>query len=302
MELAQVVVRQCLVMLIYMAAGFLLFRGKKVTEEGSRSLATLLLWLVLPAVLVKSFCVSPTTEKIIFFFQSTAAGALVLGVSLLIARMLFKKAPIDRFATAFSNAGFIGIPLVQAAMGADAVFYVAGMIAMLNILQWTHGVSFMTGGRAKCTLRTVLVNPITMGTMLGLILFFTGLGVSLPNVLFSAIDGLSAMNAPLAMLILGTYLARVDIKKTVLSRQLYWVSVVRLVVIPLALYGVLFLIPIPAGIKASLMIAASAPVGANVAVYAQLHGMDYGYASQTVVLSTVLSIATIPLVALFSMF
>lgn len=298
MELVQPIIRQCLVMFLYMGAGYALYKGKKITDQGSRCLATLLLWLVLPTVLIKSFCVSPIAEKVLHLALSSAVGAGTLGICILVARLLFGKAPVDRFAATFSNAGFIGIPLVQAALGSEAVFYIVGMIALLNILQWTYGVSFLTGGRVRCTAKTVLLNPITISVLTGIILFFTGLGARLPGVVFSSLEGIAAMNAPLAMLILGTYLAQADIKSMLLTPRLYVVSAVRLIVIPLLLVALLKWLPIPALIKTAVLIAASAPVGSNVAVYAQLHNLDYVYASKTVVLSTMLSILTLPVIML----
>lgn len=298
MDLAVIVFRQTLVMFLYMLAGFLLFKAEKITVQGSRDMATLLVWLVIPTVLINSFCVEFSAEKLRQLLLSSLLGALALLLAIIAARLFFRKRPIDDFAAAFSNAGFMGIPLVQAALGSEAVFFLAGLIALLNILQWTYGVGILTGKKAALSLKSFLFNPIMVGILIGPALFVTGLGTRLPLVISSTLSGLAALNAPLAMLILGCYLAQTRLKDVFTTPRLYWLSAVRLIIIPLITLLVFWPLPMDREIKLAVFIAASAPVGANVAVYAQLHGLDYPYACQTVSLATVLSTAALPLMLL----
>ena len=306
MEVVGLLVNQIIIMFLYMIFGFILFKGKKISKEGSANMASLLVWLIIPVVVVKSFCVEPTRERMIGLLLSIAAAIAAQGLSMLISHLFFKKRPIDNFAAAFSNAGFIGIPLVTATVGGDAVFYIAFFVAILNILQWVYGVAVITEKKMKITGST-LIHPLILGTVLGLILFFTGLGAMLPKVVMSTLTGISALNAPLAMLIMGVYLAQADMKSLWTDKNLYTLSFVRLVLIPLLtvllLWGLHLLIPaMNATIVLALLIAAIAPVGANVAVYAQLHNKDYVYASKTVVISTLLSLVTMPLVVLLAQY
>ena len=306
MEVVKLLVNQIIIMFLYMIFGFVLFKGKKISKEGSANMATLLVWLIIPVVVVKSFCVEPTQERMVGLLLSIAAAVAAQAVSMLVSHLFFKKRPIDNFAAAFSNAGFIGIPLVTATVGGDAVFYIAFFVAILNILQWVYGVAVITEKKMKITGST-LVHPLILGTVLGLVLFFTGLGAKLPTVVMSTLSGISALNAPLAMLIMGVYLAQADMKSLWTDKHLYILSFVRLVLIPLLtvllLWGMQLLIPaLSSTIVLALLIAAIAPVGANVAVYAQLHNKDYVYASKTVVISTLLSLVSMPLVVLLAQY
>lgn len=306
MEVVKLLINQIVIMFLYMIFGFVLFKGKKISKEGSANMASLLVWLIIPVVVVKSFCVEPTRERIVGLLLSIAAAVAAQGLSMLVSHLFFKKRPIDNFAAAFSNAGFIGIPLVTATVGGDAVFYIAFFVAILNILQWVYGVAVITEKKMKITGST-LVHPLILGTVLGLVLFFTGLGAKLPTVVMSTLSGISAVNAPLAMIIMGVYLAQADMKSLWTDKQLYILSIVRLVLIPLLtlalLWGMHLLIPaLNTTIVLALLIAAIAPVGANVAVYAQLHNKDYVYASKTVVISTLLSLVSMPLVVLLAQY
>ena len=300
MRIAILIFEQTVVMFLYMFAGYLLFRGEKITVKGSRDMANLLLWLVIPSVLVDSFCVERTAAKMIELLQSALAGALALLIAMAIAAVIFRKDPIDNFGSAFSNAGFIGIPLVREALGDDAVFWIVGIIAMLNMLQWTYGVRVMTGKKSSKGIKGILANPLLVGICIGLLLFLTGLGAKLPDVLRTTLDGISAINAPLAMIVLGTYLAQANALQMLTERHLYLVSLVRLIIIPLATLFVFCILPVPREILLAVFISASAPIGSNVAVYAQLNDQDYPYACQTVALTTLLSIITLPVMMMLA--
>ncbi|MCI9545025.1 MAG: AEC family transporter [Acutalibacter muris] len=294
METTSIVFQQTLTMAIYMLVGFALFKGGKITKEGSKSLANLLVWLIIPAVIINSFCVELSLEKLRALGLSALLAAVALAVSAAISHFAFKKSPVDNFAAAFSNCGFMGIPLVRAGFGDEAVFLLVGFVVLLNLLQWTYGAALLKGDKGAVSLKGVLLNPITVGTAAGVVLFVTGLGSRLPGVLGGAIGGLAALNSPIAMLVLGIYMAQTSLKETVMSPRLYVLSAVRLLLIPAVTLALLTPLPVDLTMKYVILLGASAPVGANVAVYAQLYGKDYSYACRTVVLSTVLSILTLP--------
>ena len=296
METALIVFKQTVVMFLYMFAGYILFRTEKMTIKGSKDIASLLVWLVIPTVIVNSFCVERTAARTVELLESALVSALGLILSMVIASLIYKKKPVDHFGAAFSNAGFIGIPLVQAAFGNQAVFWIVPIIAMLNMLQWSYGVSLLTGEKSAVGIRHLVYNPILVGTVIGLLVYFTGLGQHLPGVVSTTLSGISALNAPLAMIVLGSYLAQSDMKKMFTSSGLYCLSAVRLLLIPAATLVIFRFIPIRTDILLSEFIALSTPIGANVAVYAQLYDRYYPYACQTVALTTLLSIATLPLI------
>ena len=84
--------------------------------------------------------------------------------------MLFfhRKSAVREFGTAFSNAGFIGIPLVQMTLGSDAVFYVASYVALINIFQWTYGVLILTKDKSAVSAKKIVKNPILIALIIAL--------------------------------------------------------------------------------------------------------------------------------------
>ena len=294
-----IVLRQIVIMFLYMAIGGLLFQKGLITKEGSKSLANLLLYVVLPCVVVKSFCVARTPERTSGLLVSFLAALGILLLAMAVSHLLFQKNPIDDFGAAFSNAGFMGFPLVAAVQGSEAIFYAAGFVALLNALQWTYGQSLLSGDPGYRSPRAILKNPLVLSLLLGILIFC--FEIPMPAIASDLLAALSALNAPLAMVILGVYLAQTDPKTLFNDPHLYVVAAARLVLIPLLTILVLKLLPTEyAAIATTLVIVAAAPIGSNVAVYAQKLGKDYAYAVRGVCLSTLLSAITMPLLMLFA--
>ena len=296
METMWILIRQILQMFLLGLLGFLLFRGKKITREGSQALGNILIYLALPSVIINGFLVERTPEHLMGILYSAISAAVLLLVSILVSRAFFRKDAIAAFAGAFSNPGFFGIPLILASAGQGAVFYVACFVAFLNIGQWTYGVSILTGQPIRQGLqwKKLIRAPFIIAIMIGLVLFLAG--IRPPAVISGCLSTVASLNTPLAMFTVGIYLAQTDLRRMFTRRALYLVSLVRLLIVPLISLGLLSLLPQAYGdMKLALLIAISCPVGSNVAVYAQLHGKDYPYAVETVVISTLLSIVTIPL-------
>lgn len=295
MEMAFVILKQMLVMALYMTAGYILFKKGKLTLEGSRILANLLVWLIVPAMLIRAFCVECTAEKLSMLGQSFILAAVAMLFTIGFASLFFRKNGVECFAVAFSNAGFIGIPLVTSALGEYAVFYICGMLVFVNCLQWGWGVPTIKGERMSFSLRSFIANPFIIASIIGIFLFLTGLGTKLPGVVNTAIKGVADLNAPLAMMVLGVYLARTKLSELFTTKRLYFISVMRMWVIPVITMLLFCLFPIANEIRIAVLITASSPVGANVAVYAQMFDGDYPYACQMVTCSTLLSIVMMPL-------
>ena len=131
-----------------------------------------------------------------------------------------------------------------------------------------------------------------LGVAAGLILFVTP--IELPEILVSCVGYVANLNTPLAMIILGVYLAQTKLGEIFSTPRLYMGSAVRLALIPLLTLAMLTVLPIPSEIRMTVLIAASTPVGSNVAVLAQLNGLDYSYASKLVCSTTLISILTVP--------
>ncbi len=296
MEIVSLLFRQNVIMFLYLFIGYILYKKKVITAQGSGEIGKLLLYVIMPAAIIKSYIKDYSKEMLAGFLVSFLAALGALLLAMLISRLVFRrKSAIRQFGAAFSNAGFIGIPLVQMTLGEEAVFYVASFVAILNILQWTYGVFIMTGDKSQISLKKITTNPIAVSLVIGLLLFF--LPIELPAIVTGVIGTLASMNGPLAMIVLGAYLAQVPLKELFTDKLTYLCAAVRLLLIPVLTMVCLFLIPDGFGtVRLAVMLAAAAPVGSNVAIFAQIYHKEYTDAVKDVCLSTVLSILTMPVV------
>lgn len=296
MQVSLIVLRQTAAMFLLMVVGFALYKTKRIDEPGSRSIASALLYAVMPATLINSLLLERTPANTALLVRSTLAAASAMLLSVAAARLIYRKSGVEAFAAAFSNAGFVGIPLVQAAFGADASFCIVDYMVLLCFSQYTYGVALLTGEKLFFSPASLAKNPVIRGTAIGLVLYFSGLSCSLPSLFTGFLSSLAGLNAPLGMILLGVYLAQSELGTTFTTPRLYGLCAVRLVLIPLLTAGLLFLLPLDHELKLCLLIASAAPVGAGAATYAQLFGGNYRYAGQAVALSSLLSVVTLPLV------
>ncbi len=294
MDIALIILKQIIVMFLIMGMGFVLFKKGLITKDGSKTLANLLIYIILPCVIINGFITERTADKIKELGISALMALAFLIVACVISRLVFKKYPIDNFSSAFSNPGFFGIPLIIAAYSSEAVFFITAFIAFLNVAQWTYGAAVLKEEKIKVNFKTIFTSPFIIGLMIGLVIFFTG--VPVPVVVKSTITAATNANTFVAMLVLGTYLAQADMKEVFLSPRLYLVSFLRLVLIPAVCMLSIFIVPNSyRELFTCVMIACACPVGSNVAVYAQLYNKDYTYAVSAVTISTIFSVVTIPL-------
>jgi hypothetical protein len=223
------------------------------------------------------------------------AAVLSLLLSICVSRLFFSSdQAVERFGAAFSNAGFIGIPLVQMTLGGENVIYISSFVALLNILQWTYGVLAMTGDRQYITFKKIRTNPIVISFLAGIAVFL--MPVAFPETIHGVIGTVSSMNGPLAMIVLGIYLGQIPLAELFTERIVYKCVVIRLVLIPAL--TILLMMALPAEylmIKLAVLIVASAPVGSNVAIFAQLFDQDYSRSVKEVCLSTLACIITMPI-------
>lgn len=267
-----------------------------ITDQGSKDFGKVLLNIAIPVVIISNFCVERTPEVVRELLYSVVISLICMAVSILVSVLIYHKTNrIDEFSAAFSNAGFIGIPLVQSTLGSGAVFYISMMIVLVNLLQWTYGVFTITDDKKYINVRQVGKNPIVIAVMIGVIIFT--LNIKLPAIVSSVFSIISGINSPLAMMVSGVYLAQSNILPMIKKKEVYMVSAVRLVLIPLCAILIMKVIPVGSlTLKLAILLAGAAPVGSNVAIFAAQYGKDYKRGIENVCVSTLLCLASLPLI------
>lgn len=296
MEIIFTIVQQVSMMYVLMAIGFVVYRKKLINEEGTKQLSNLLVWVINPLIMLTRYQMEFSMIKLkelgISFVVSL--GAMLLGF--LIGKIVFKKEQrINKFAIGFANAGFIGIPLVTSIMGIDKVFFLSAYLVCFNILSYTYGIYMVSGNKKLITVKSLALNPGIDAVIFGLLIFISP--IKLPGIIFNAFNLVGQTNTPIAMILLGTYIAKSKLISLFSDKYAYFVCFVKLILIPLVVIIIFKFLPDElAEIKMVVLIAMSTPVGLTVPMFSQMYGGNYEYGAKLVGLSTLLSLATIPVI------
>jgi predicted permease len=307
MDTFMIMLKNVLIFVLLAVPGYLLVRGKILTAKESGTLSKLLTNIGMPFLILSS------ALKLEFNGELTKNIILigVLGI-VFILFMFFSTAlfcrdknervrGMMRFCAIFANNGFIGIPLVAAVFGSDSIVmaYIIILNILNNVLMFTLGVYLVSGDKKAINVKKALLNPVLLAFLAGIALNLLGINKFLPELQTYATH-FSGIVTPLSMLVLGMKLAEVPMKKLLTSGRMYYVSGLRLVLYPALAVGVLLLtnmIPVlnlgTDGVLA-FFVAYAMPVAGLASAFADQYGGDGENAVILTLGSTVLSVATIP--------
>ena len=288
-------IQQILVMLAMMAVGAVLVRVGMVDEAGSKQLSSIALYVATPAVIIQAFAIEFDAEQLVNALWMGLFFALALVLSAVIAYMACGKADrVGQFAVIFSNSGFVGIPIISGLLGPEFVFYVTITMAVGTFALWTYGVLLMSGDKGQVSMKKIFTNPAVVALFIGLALFFAP--VRLPGMVSQFLTGMGNLNTGLGMLVLGINLGSSNLGLLFTDRRLYKACAFRLLVVPAATILLCLAMPVSAEIRMVLLIVEACPCGAVTSMLAQLYGGDFQYGTGLVIVTTLLSMATLPLV------
>ena len=300
MAVSLILAEQIIKLFIILLLGFLLVKFGLLKASDSKSVSVILVYLILPCMIINAFQIDYTPQVRTGLIFTIAASVIVhlifIAVTALLKRLLGLDT-IEQMTVIYTNGGILVIPLVQAMLGDDYVIYSCSFIVVQIILLWTHCKQKLCSGQ-KLELKSIFLNANMVAIYVGIILFFTQ--IHLPDVIGGTIDMLANMVGPMGMLLAGMVIAEVPLK-TVFNRKRNYVSTaLRLIVYPIF---VLFLMKIICAfigimdakqILLTVYLASVTPACATVTSMAQLYDKDAAYASSLYVLTTLLSIVTMP--------
>ena len=297
-----------LLMLLYLLPGFFMCRAKKVRPDHLSSISVILLYICGFGLYVNAlFGLDPSPElfrKIGLFLLFSLLGetAMMLLILLLLGKRRRKEFRLRMLsiATVMGNVGFFGMPVVCALFpnAPEAAVYSTMFNAALNILAWTVGVFTLTGEKKYISLKAALMNPSMLAVFTGMILCLLNAGEWLPGILRTGFSALGSMSTPLCMIILGVRLATMDFK-TLFSTPLAWlISAGKLLVFPLFCYLLVLPFPLDPVFKGSILILGGTPCASILLNLAEIHHNGQELAANCALLSTLLSVITIPLLSL----
>ena len=296
-----VLIPKMIVFVVLMVIGYLCaktnFAGREFTKDASKMVINVFMTAtIINSVLVSDACLSGGE-----LLQVMLVLCMSMGVCWVLAAVscrlmgLGEKAPLFELLVAVMNNMFIALPVVETLFGSQAVFYCSLSCIPFNILLYTFGIYRLQGGEGKGSvrLRDIFSVPL-LATLAALVIFL--LQPPVPPVLKELASTMSAATMPLSMIVIGSSLGSVSLLDAFKKGKLYLMCVLRLLLCPLLVWLLAGLITDDLMLRVTATIIAAAPSGVVVSVLAIQYDRDAVFTSEGVLLSTVFSMLTIPLI------
>lgn len=298
---------QVLVLFLLIIIGFAASKKKLIDDYGTKQLSTVVLYITLPALIIRSmqfdFSMQLLGESAAMVGISAITYTTLIALSYLLVRFTGAKnreKDVLQASMIFPNVGFMGYPIVFAVFGETGVFYTALFNMLFDLLMWTVGVHILSRSSditdETSHLRKALLNPGTLAVITGFSLFV--FGIKLPQAADRTLEYLAGATTPIAMVTVGAILSRTNIKSIFTNKGLLITAALKMIVLPLLVVGALNLSGLTGYFRSIPAIIIAMPVAANVAILSARYDSDYSLASQSVFLTTLISLITIPLVVM----
>ncbi len=326
MDISFLTVLIAVVALIVIAVpGYVIVKTKLVPANAVGVFSTLVLYVCAPAQVFMAFQKESYSAEIginmlIVAGLATVGHLIIIGISYLIVRgkSVNAKKRVVRLGSVFGNAAYMGLPFLQILFEGKAplsayphiIVYAAVFISVFNVLNWTFGVFMITGNKKDISVKKVLFHPIIIAVILGFVVFVAvgkplgtlcaegTTGASAVSALLNSVKLIGDMVTPMAMFVIGMRLANVNLKQIFLDKWAYVVCFMKLIVMALITIFMVAFLPIHIEVKYAMFFLMSMPCATSCSLLTVLYDGDSDFASVCVLLSTVLSILTIPLMFL----
>ena len=269
-----------------------------VDEAGRRCLTDLCVNVIIPCNILKS-CLIDMDPAVLRACEILVVVALIIQlVSVALNKFLYRGYPeaqskVLKYCTLVSNGGFLGNGVAEGVYGTLGLLYASMYLIPMRIVMWSAGTSYFVAGGTdkKKVVRNILTHPCLVAVYLGMAIML--LHIPLPALLHDTVVSIGSCNTAITMFIIGTILVDVPLL-TIVNPTTLWISLLRLVLLPAAAWGLslaMGLEPVATGVA---VIMTGMPAGSTAAIFAARYGSDAVFATKCVVLSTLLSMLTIP--------
>lgn len=295
MNIINLIGTQVTTMYVLIIFGYLLYKTKLLSQTFLSKLTSLLIWVINPMIILSRYQIPFEIDKFRKLGITFLLSMITMIFGFAIAHILKKNEKIEKLALGFGNAGFIGIPLITGILGLDYIFYLSAYLACFNLFSYTYGIYLITSDAKDISFKRIVKNPGVLAVILGIILFLSP--IKLPIPIYNLFNHAGKLNTPIAMILLGTYIAKMKIIDIIKNKNIYELSFLKLFIIPVLTLILLKFIPFGNhNIKMIMLIVTATPVGLTVPMFSEIYGGDYIYGAKIVSLSTLLSLFSLPVI------
>lgn len=283
---------------LLMLAGLVLKKIGMIGEQGQKNITDLVLNLVLPCNIIKSFQIEFSWDTVRSFETILAVSICIQLGCMILGRLLFGRASRNKwkclyYGTVCSNAGFLGNPIAEGVFGSTGLALASIYLIPQRIVMWSSGISVFSGtSDRKALVRKVLTHPCIVACFLGIFLMLTQ--IPLPGMVQSAVNSLAGCNTALSMMVVGMILA--DLKLREMADPLVMLySAVRLILIPVLVLLPCRFLGLDSMVTGVSVLLAAMPAGATTSILAAKYQADAGFATKMIIMSTLASVITTPI-------
>lgn len=308
MNISILLMQQIVQLFLMIFMGYLIVKTGLVRDDDSKVLSKIILYLIVPCVIINAFQVDYTTDTVkglLIAFAASVMTQVVLLIVISAAGKLLHLNEVEIASVYYSNSGNLIVPIVTFILGQEWVLYGCVFMSVQLVFLWTHCKKIISR-EASYDLKKIILNINMISIFIGVILFFTG--IRLPEIIGNTLASVGTMIGPASMIVTGMLFAGMNLKQIFANKRVYFITFLRLIVVPLiALVLIKFsnLASFSAdGNKIMLIVflAIITPSASTVTQMCQVYGNDSRYASAINVMTTLLSIITMPvMVMLFQM-
>ena len=306
MNISILLMQQIVQLFLMIFMGYLIVKTGLVRDDDSKVLSKIILYLIVPCVIINAFQVDYTTDTVkglLIAFAASVMTQVVLLIVISAAGKLLHLNEVEIASVYYSNSGNLIVPIVTFILGQEWVLYGCVFMSVQLVFLWTHCKKIISR-EASYDLKKIILNINMISIFIGVILFFTG--IRLPEIIRNTLASVGTMIGPASMIVTGMLFAGMNLKQIFANKRVYFITFLRLIAVPLIALVLIKLSNLASfsadGNKIMLIVflAIITPSASTVTQMCQVYGNDSKYASAINVMTTLLSIITMP-VMLFQM-
>lgn len=308
MNISILLMQQIVQLFLMIFMGYLIVKTGLVRDDDSKVLSKIILYLIVPCVIINAFQVDYTTDTVkglLIAFAASVMTQVILLVVISVAGKLLHLNEVEVASVYYSNSGNLIVPIVTFILGQEWVLYGCVFMSVQLVFLWTHCKKIISR-EASYDWKKIILNINMISIFIGVILFFTG--IRLPEIIGNTLASVGTMIGPASMIVTGMLFAGMNLKQIFANKRVYFITFLRLIVVPLIALVLIKLSNLASfsadGNKIMLIVflAIITPSASTVTQMCQVYGNDSKYASAINVMTTLLSIITMPvMVMLFQM-
>ena len=323
-----ILIPNVVILVLLIVPGYLIAKFRLAGDGFGKGLSNVVLYIAQPALFIAGYVTVDATREVALRMVATFVLACLFHLFFYATGCLvFRRAPEARkkvliFSTVFTNAGYKGLPLLEALFfetHPEITIYGTVYCLAFNVMGWSLGAYIYTKDKQYISIKKIILNPATISCLVGILFFiFSAFPVlrnsvvaplfrSPDSIVYSLMNSLKALVAPLSMFVTGLRIAQLKLKPLLKDARLYTNFVLTLLILPAAVFGFMKLLSLT-GLyhddltMTVLLMSAAAPAAAMTCMFAEKFDGDGVYASAIVSLTSILCVVSMPLVCSLAQF